>query len=292
VGVTINGRTLEHAIQKMLSNPLEEVRRTGEEIKKVALQNVPTLVKYAEAVPYLSSTQNGITNYLAETFQKETEPGRCRLVSFDDKGEERVLAAVLYRYGNMSFQSYLEKVRQMPVEEKQALASLFLANLSRHDYPIRELEHMSFTFDIVLDQGAYFELKRHRIMTQTSQILSTHLGYTIPNKIVQAGLLTQYEQAMEQVENIHGELNAFKPYLGAYIVPNAYNRRVLLTMNLRSAFHLINLRTASNAHFSIRRIAQQIFEQILQTTPLIGAYLKMETGENWQSFEKTHFHKP
>ena len=44
VGVTINGRALEYALIKMLSHPLAEVRSMGEEIKAVALQNIPTLV--------------------------------------------------------------------------------------------------------------------------------------------------------------------------------------------------------------------------------------------------------
>ena len=54
VGMTANARILENMIRKMLSHELAEVREIGEEVKVVAKNEVPTLVKYADAVPYLS----------------------------------------------------------------------------------------------------------------------------------------------------------------------------------------------------------------------------------------------
>ena len=52
--------------------------------------------------------------------------------------------------------------------------------LSRYDVPLRELEYSTYTFDLVMDQGAYAEFKRHRMMTQTPQALTTRLGYCLP----------------------------------------------------------------------------------------------------------------
>ena len=56
VGMTANARILENMIRKMLSHELAEVREIGEEVKVVAKNEVPTLVKYADAVPYLVET--------------------------------------------------------------------------------------------------------------------------------------------------------------------------------------------------------------------------------------------
>src|SRR5215510_14193914 len=56
VGMTANARVLENMIRKMLSHELAEVREIGEQVKTVAKGEVPTLVKYAEAVPYLVET--------------------------------------------------------------------------------------------------------------------------------------------------------------------------------------------------------------------------------------------
>ena len=68
VGISINARALEHALRKMLSHPLEEVRRIGEEIKTAALSSVPTLVKYAEENPYLLETRTNLINLCGEKF--------------------------------------------------------------------------------------------------------------------------------------------------------------------------------------------------------------------------------
>ncbi|MDP6484282.1 MAG: FAD-dependent thymidylate synthase, partial [Nitrospinota bacterium] len=54
VGMTANARVLEHAIRKMLSHELGEVRRIGESLKEVCREAVPTLVKYADYNPYLA----------------------------------------------------------------------------------------------------------------------------------------------------------------------------------------------------------------------------------------------
>lgn len=289
VGITINSRSLEHALCKMLSHPLDEVREIGEQMKEVALQNVPTLIKYANSLPYLETVRKNIEAYLGEKQTQEQSQGHTDLIAFEEEGENRVLAAVLFGYGTLPYTHYLSKVRDMSEAEKKHLTSLFLGNLSRHDHPIRELEHMNFTFEIVLDQGAYFELKRHRIMTQTPQMLASHLGYSIPRKMVQAGLKEKYIQAMEMAQDTYQDLQKWNPHLGSYIVPNGFNRRVLITMNLRSAFHLINLRAAPNAHFSIRRVARQVLDQLKKISPLLSEYIHLEGTETWREIEEIHF---
>ena len=57
VGMTANARVLEHAIQKMVSHELSEIRQIGESLKEVCQGAVPTLVKYADYNPYLAPLQ-------------------------------------------------------------------------------------------------------------------------------------------------------------------------------------------------------------------------------------------
>ena len=155
--------------------------------------------------------------------------------------------------------------------------------------PLREMEYAGFTFDVTLDQGAYFELKRHRMMTQTAQPLSTLLGYALPKAVVEAGVQDAYRRAMESADAAYRKLASFQPDVASYVVPNGYNRRVLLSMNLRGAMHLVGLRSAGNAHFSIRRVAQRIAEDIRAAAPLLGEYLTVNTEETWQGIEEQFF---
>jgi thymidylate synthase ThyX len=153
------------------------------------------------------------------------------------------------------------------------------------------LEYANFTFDLILDQGAYYELKRHRMMTQTPQQLGTNLGYTIPRSIAESTMFAEYQQVMQEVEKSWKLLSREFPEVAAYLVPNAFNRRVLVNLNLRSAFHLLQLRTAPNAHFSIRRIAQRMAEEIGKVSPLMCPFISMNKGEKWDDIEIRYFSK-
>jgi thymidylate synthase ThyX len=289
LGMTINARALEHALRKMLSHPLEEVRQVGAEIKAVALSSVPTLIKYVDRVPYLEETAADLEQ-LASTARIETLPTDwCSLVECSAESENRVLAAALYRFGEFSYSQALLHVATLPPEERAKLAHALLGRLGNHDIPLRETEHATYTFDVLVDQGAYFELKRHRMMTQTAQALTTRLGYATPERIVTAGMGEVYHQAMANAAHAYEALAAFNPHAAGYVVPNGYNRRVLLGMNLRSARHFISLRAAENAHFSMRRLALRVAEEIRLATPLLGQYLHMPTSQTWQEIQANTF---
>jgi thymidylate synthase ThyX len=77
--------------------------------------------------------------------------------------------------------------------------------------------------------------------------------------------------------------------VAAYIVPNGFNRRVLMTMNLREVFHFCELRAEKNAHFSIRRLAMRMAEVVKGVHPLLAGYLRMPADETWQSVEDENF---
>lgn len=295
VGMTINARALEHALCKMLSHPLAEVRQMGEDIKLIAEKNVPTLVKYAHALPYLQNigeTFSKISQQVS-TIDLSLQPKQgaewCTLVDYDQTAEDKVLAAVLYRYSKLSFTEAATYVTERTVREKLDLAKALLGDCDSHTTPLRELEHVFFTFDLTLDQGAYYELKRHRMMTQTPQELSTLLGYATPRWMMDAGFGAEYHHAMKAADAAYQSLAAYNPAVAGYLVPNGFNRRVLLTLNFRTANHLLELRSAPNAHFSIRRIARRMSEEIARVYPLMGPMLHCVPGETWQSIEAEHF---
>ena len=290
LGMTANARVLEHAISKMLSHPLIEVRQIGEEIKLVAQAEVPTLVKYAGKNPYLVDTGIELSHASQRTqmgARAETADW-CKLIDFDPDGENKVLAASLYRFGEMSIDEALNLLKSAPEAERISLAKSLLGRLGEHDTPLRELECTSYTFELILDQGGYAEFKRHRMMTQTPQALTTHLGYAVPRRFAEAGLEQQYRSAMQAAADTYEKLADWNPQVAAYLVPNGFNRRVLFTMNLREAYAFCQLRSAENAHFSMRRVAQRVAEEIRHVHPLLATYLCLP-AETWQDVESQYF---
>jgi thymidylate synthase ThyX len=140
LGMTANARVLENMIRKLLSHELAEVREIGEQVKMVARQEIPTLVKYADAVPYLAET---VKEFDAQGEKRKVQSSSdwCELVDYDRDGEGKVLAAALYRFGEMSFAEGLAHVNSLKVEERAKLADSLLQRLGEHDIPLRELEY-------------------------------------------------------------------------------------------------------------------------------------------------------
>jgi thymidylate synthase ThyX len=291
VGMTANARVLENMIRKMLSHELTEVREIGESVKEVAKVETPTLVKYADAVPYLVETANEFALTPPPQPLSEGQVIRddwCTLITYDKDGEKKVLAAALFRFGEMSYAEALSYVKALRKTERSKLAESLLGRLGKFDVPLRELEYSIYIFDLVMDQGAYAEFKRHRMMTQTPQRLTTRLGYATPRLITEAGFGSQYESAMGSAEQMFEKLHAVNPTIAQYVVPNGFNRRVLAEFNLREAFAFCQLRSAANAHFSIRRVAQRMYDDLSRVHPLLTKYMKLH-DETWKGVEENYF---
>lgn len=288
VGVTINARALEHAVGKLLTSPLIEAQQIGAEIRHAASASIPTLLKYADQIPYL---QHVCQQFSALSIQVDAapEPDWCQLIGPQPDVLEKILAAELYREQDMSFTQALKAIRTLPDHQKNTLLRCLLETPDRHTIPSRELEYAFFTFDLLIDQGAYFEVKRHRMMTQTAQLLTARFGYAIPALITEAGMDAAYCAAIDKAREVYEQLADFNPDVAAYIVPNGFNRRVLLHLNLRSLVHFIRLRSAPNAHFSVQRVAQRMAEEISAHFPELSPLLGRNENETSKSIETVFF---
>jgi thymidylate synthase ThyX len=269
VGMTANARVLEIALRRMLSHPLEEVRAVAGELKQACQAEVPTLLKYADPVVAPQA--------ILPAAQAAPEGGAAegaRLVAHDADGETRVLAALAFAAGSMDLADCERWVESLKPEGRRALAEALLGARQPHAAAPRALELASLTVEVVTDQGSYFELKRHRMMTQVAQPLTARLGFAVPRLIDEAGVGERYREAMSTASQTYDALAAWNPHAAAYVVPNGFYRRVLLRMNLREAFHFCELRAAENAHFSIRCIALDLAQQIRTAYPLLGSFLR------------------
>ncbi len=288
VGMTANARVLEHGLRKMLSHPLAEVRQIGDELRRVSQVELPTLLKYAEGSEYLAGTETALAA-LAPGARAPAGGDPLRLIAFDPQGEGRVLAAALYPHSDASFGELERHLASLGEEEQARLTTELLGRLGRFDIPLRALEHAVYTVEAVLDQGAYFELKRHRMMTLTAQRLSTRHGYAVPRLIEGAGLGREYRADMAAAAEAFEALAAWNADVAAYVVPNGCNRRVLMTLNLRQAYHLCELRSAANAHFAMRRLALGLAELVRQVHPSLAGFLRLPEGATSRSIEDEHF---
>lgn len=273
LGWTVNARQLAHGISKLCSHELKEMNYIGIELKEEARKVLPSLLKYADRNEYFVNTENKM-NEISRNIRIENSNGNnVQLVGFPEDADNRIISAILYKYKQEPYNRIIEKVRSMSKEEKEKIIDGYLGGMSIHDGPLRELEHIYFTFDIVMDYGAFRDLQRHRICTQTNQLLTVEMGYDIPRDIINAGCADSYIEAMEKAKKVYDKICKEYPLQAQYIIPLGFRKRFLITFNLREAYYFIKLRTTPMAHDSYRRIALRIYEILKDNYPLLTKYI-------------------
>lgn len=280
LGMTINARELEHLIMKMLSHPLKEIQDIGQEMKDRALEAAPTLIKFADKNKYFMETKEALKKVAEEKLGDE--PGlnqTVTIVSYDPNGEEKLIAAILYPYSNLSYQEIREKVKKMGQEERAEIIDQSLKRRDKFDAPLRELEHIYYTFDILVDFGAFRDIQRHRMCTQSNQPVTVIHGYDMPPEIAEAGMEQKFKEAVEKSVEAYQKIYEQFPNEAQYVVPLCFRKRVLITWNLRELHHFISLRSGKKGHPSYRRIAQECWRQINEIQPLLGKYIKVDMDE-------------
>jgi len=200
---------------------------------------------------------------------------QVRLVHWDAQAEVKLAAALLYRGSHLSYDALWQRVQAMDVQARQEVIGQCLSQMGPHDAPVRELELVDYTFEFVLDYGAYREFKRHRMQTYLAQPLTVAHGHSTPELLVQSGVQDEFEAALAEAEAACGQVHQFSPAIAQYLATHAHYRRVLSKLNLRECYHLFKLRTSPQAHEAIRSPMRQALELAQQTHPALFRYLRL-----------------
>jgi len=278
LAMTANARVLEHGIRKLLSHPLDEMRDIGQLMKQEVLKFIPTLVKYSDYNPYIAETNQAMETLVPKLLKSEkldnTAP--VRIVGFDPEVEDKLITAIAYRYSKYPYTQIKKLVKGMKQKDKEKIVDEFLKRMGKHDWPLRELEHINYTFDIMVDYGAFRDIQRHRICTQTNQDLTVEHGFSIPQEIVDIGLKKDFEDCMGMAVEAFNEISKDFPKEAQYLVPLAFRKRTLFTWNLRELHHFIKLRSSKQGHASYRKIAQQVYDELEKFYPLLARYISVD----------------
>ena len=281
IGMTINGRLLEHLITKLLSHPLAEARRIGTLLKGEAEQVIPTLIKYAVANAYLRETGDAMEALTREHLSgvAPAEAPAVSLVRCPEDAEDRLVAALLYGYAAHPLTQIEERVRRLSGEEKTRIVDEYLKRRGPHDQPLRALEHLTYTFDILVDFGAFRDIQRHRMLTQTPQESAAIHGYSRPPETARYGFSAGFDECMMRAEAAYEAIARELPREAHYVLPLAFRKRVLFTWNLREIHHFVQLRSGRQGHASYREIAQQVWKELDRIHPLLAKYIRVDLND-------------
>lgn len=146
-------------------------------------------------------------------------------------------------------------------------------------------EHASFTFGIEgVSRVLLAQLTRHRIASfsvQSQRYVSYEngFGYILPDSIAALGedAVQQYQKQMDTIEGWYVD---WQKKLGKgeksnedarFVLPNACETRLVVTMNVRELRHFFSLRMCNRAQWEIRKMAEEMFRICFETAPALFA---------------------
>jgi len=272
VGIYATGQAYEMLLMRMRSHPLAEVRDYADLMLVELRKMIPAFLRRVDMPDrggawssYLSATRSRMEE-LAAAVTPTSSPSRpeVSLVEFDPEAETKIAAGALYAVTDLPDDELLDITRGLDSSTRQELFQTYVGERgNRRHRPGRAMERSSYRFDILADYGIFRDLQRHRMLTLEWQTLGTSHGYITPDAIVEIGADAEWNSAMESAASHHGHLtDSLGPEVAQYAVPLAYRIRFFMQLNVREAFHLIELRTAQGGHEGYRGVCQEMHRLI------------------------------
>ena len=139
------------------------------------------------------------------------------------------------------------------------------------------IEHVSFTFGIEgVSRVLTHQLVRHRIASydqQSQRYVAEHdFEYILPPTIAaQPEAREKYTQLMGEIRKTYDALTELGiPKEDArYVLANAAETKILVTMNARSLLHFFNLRCCYRAQWEIREMANLMLAEVQKVAPTL-----------------------
>lgn len=216
-----------------------------------------------------------------------------RLLSHSPNPELYIAAAARLCYSNSDIPTLLDNLTPEKTEA-------FLQKLTDmgHESPI---EHATFTFGIEgVSRSLLAQITRHRIASFSVQsqryVMETEMHYVTPPEIAAIPEAAErYQKAMKDAESAYLELTEIlkakhlKEMLAngmsekaansaaekkaiedaRFVLPNACETKMIVTMNARSLYNFFNLRCCSRAQWEIREVATEMLRLVKEVSPIL-----------------------
>lgn len=280
LGVTIPTRETERWISKLLASPYEEVVEVAKQLKVECAKINPALINHVQANPYLSPINSTLAEELNSLYVDDTYEGDPVILKVvPDNIEELVTYRALKETGANT--ATIVKWLESKSQEIDALEDFFeqlLGSRSKFDEVPNSLEVGDFTFEILVDIGAYRDLQRHRVGSQSTSNWSAEYGYSIPDVLgidILEDSRKKYVEHMDEVTILVKEIRKYDRFISEYFVTLSFNVLWNYTTNLKQLIYLIELRSGESGHYSYRKIAQDMYNKLEVHIPKIKKYVRV-----------------
>lgn len=157
---------------------------------------------------------------------------------------------------------------------------------------VSTFEHVSFTFAIEgVSRVLTHQLVRHRLASysqQSQRYVKEHDFETImpPKVAANAAMQEKFAQMCKNIQDLYNDMTeAGIPAEDArYILPNAAETKIVVTMNARSLLHFFELRCCNRAQWEIRELANKMLALVKEVAPVIF----MKAGPTCETRRECH----
>lgn len=168
-----------------------------------------------------------------------------------------------------------ELMESMPAEQQRRVLSTILKG--GH---FSTLEHASYTFAVDgVSRALTHQLVRHRLASFNQQS-QRYVKFKDGLNVITPDTVKETPE-LEAVFNeaIDAAVEAYKKLLEAgvpaedarYLLPNAAETKIVVTMNVRELLHFFDLRCCNRAQWEIRELAHRMLELVRPTAPYVFA---------------------
>ncbi|MBO4343508.1 MAG: FAD-dependent thymidylate synthase [Clostridia bacterium] len=218
---------------------------------------------------------------------------KVKLLEHTPNPDRVIAAAAKLCYSSVGVDDILEK---MTPEKTESFINMLMG--LGHESPV---EHVSFTFAIEgVSRSLLAQLTRHRIASYSVQsqryVSKENFEYIMPpeiEKIPEAKAL--FIKAMDDDRETYKKLNDIlcaaheKTFTAEgqdpktasknaqkkanedsrYVLSNACDTKIVMTMNVRSLYHFFNLRCCNRAQWEIRALATEMLRLVKNVAPIL-----------------------
>lgn len=270
----VNGRELEKMIIALRNGKLSKIpdlKEVGDELYKIAKESVPYLV------PNLKKQEENLTTGFEYLENMEERPEinilpKTNMISYTQNSDDVVLeSSIMYHY-----QCSKEKAKEIlnDIEKKDPNVKEKMMYDIMHKDERRELEQVTFTFQIPISLAILTHLTRHRMhsLLVPEFLPMWNMNNYITPESIKAKANDIYQEAVRKnIEMVNkfrklgvNEKDLVYFYLGNQML------NVITTMNARNIQWICRLRCCNKAQWQIRFIAKDIAKQVSEVAPLIG----------------------
>ncbi len=142
------------------------------------------------------------------------------------------------------------------------------------------LEHVSFSFGIEgVSRACSHQLVRHRLASYSQQS-QRYVASNTPFPAVEPPSLQQYpdlqqryQQLFDDIYQLYSDLleAGIPPEDARFVLPNAAETKLVMTMNARELHHFFSLRCCRRAQWEIRAMAKEMLLLCRNAAPLLFA---------------------